>query len=358
MAKHMVELRKIIKTFDQHTVVQDLSLQIEKGEFITLLGPSGCGKTTTLRMIAGFEQPSSGEVLLDGEHMEGLPAYERNVNTVFQSYALFPHLSAYENVAFGLRVKGVAKSEVEQRVKDALRLVQLEEYAKRKPDQLSGGQKQRIAIARALVNNPKVLLLDEPLGALDQKLRKQMQVELKHLQRQLGITFVFVTHDQEEALTMSDRIAIMHQGKLVQVGTPDEIYDQPQTTFVAEFIGEMNFLPGEIVNQSSAEFVITTNGEPIRAIKQQSFQTGDSVLVAVRPERTILSTSPLDDVENHLPVQLVERIYCGLFTKTILQTSNGQTITTHEKTDEVIAAPTDQPLILNWRSSHTVVLST
>ncbi|MGC5325489.1 ABC transporter ATP-binding protein [Brevibacillus sp. SYSU BS000544] len=355
---HMVELRNIIKTFNQHTVVQDLSLQIKKGEFITLLGPSGCGKTTTLRMIAGFEQPTSGEVLLDGKHMEGLPAYERNVNTVFQSYALFPHLTAYENVAFGLRVKGTAKAEIDRRVKEILRLVQLEEYAKRKPDQLSGGQKQRIAIARALVNNPKVLLLDEPLGALDQKLRKQMQVELKHLQRQLGITFVFVTHDQEEALTMSDRIAIMHQGRLVQVGTPDEIYDQPQTTFVAGFIGEMNFLPGTVSQTSASHTIIATNGEIIHASNHHVLHIGDAVLVAVRPERTTLSTEPLADFENHLPVKLEERIYCGMFTKTILQTTNGQTISTHEKTDQLIDAPQNQPLYLNWRSAQTVVLPT
>lgn len=223
----MVQLQNIVKRFDQNTVVQNLSLNINRGEFITLLGPSGCGKTTTLRMIAGFEHPTSGHILLDGEYVQDRPAYERNVNTVFQSYALFPHLNAFENVAFGLRVKKLPKTEIDQQVKQALRLVQLEEYAKRKPDQLSGGQKQRIAIARALINNPKVLLLDEPLGALDQKLRKQMQVELKHLQKQLGITFVFVTHDQEEALTMSDRIAVMNNGVLEQVGTPNEIYDQP-----------------------------------------------------------------------------------------------------------------------------------
>lgn len=358
MAKHMVELRKIVKTFNQHTVVQDLSLQIEKGEFITLLGPSGCGKTTTLRMIAGFEQPTSGEVLLDGKHVEGLPAYERNVNTVFQNYALFPHLSAYENVAFGLRVKGIPKNEIDQRVKEVLRLVQLEDYAKRKPDQLSGGQKQRIAIARALVNNPKVLLLDEPLGALDQKLRKQMQVELKHLQRQLGITFVFVTHDQEEALTMSDRIAIMHQGKLVQVGTPDEVYDQPHTTFVAEFIGEMNFLPGTVSMTSASNTVIATNGESLHANSLRAFHIGDNVLAAVRPERTTLSTEPLANFENHLPVRLEERIYCGLFTRTILQTTNGQSISTHEKTDQLIDASRKQQLYLNWRSTQTVVLPT
>ncbi len=356
MTEEMVDLRNIVKKFDQHTVVQNLSLQIHKGEFITLLGPSGCGKTTTLRMIAGFEQPTSGEILLDGMRVEGRPAYERNVNTVFQNYALFPHLTSYENIAFGLRVKKVPRSEIDQRVRNALRLVQLEAFAQRKPDQLSGGQKQRVAIARALVNNPKVLLLDEPLGALDQKLRKQMQVELKHLQRQLGITFVFVTHDQEEALTMSDRIAVMNQGCLEQVGTPDEIYDHPQTTFVAEFIGEMNFLPGVVSHTSQAGYAVRCDNAVLRSAGSQTFSSGEHVLVAVRPERTTLSREPLPEADNHLPVRLVERIYCGLLTKTILQTANGKLFTTHEKTDGCIHAMQDEPLYVNWSSQHSVVL--
>lgn len=356
MTTPMVELKNISKTFNQHTVVQQLSLQIQPGEFITLLGPSGCGKTTTLRMIAGFEQPTSGEIVLDGERVEGQPAYARNVNTVFQSYALFPHLTAYENIAFGLRLKNTAKTEVDRRVRDALRLVQLEAYASRKPDQLSGGQKQRIAIARALVNNPKVLLLDEPLGALDQKLRKQMQVELKHLQRQLGITFIFVTHDQEEALTMSDRIAVMNQGYLEQVGTPDEIYDQPLTTFVAEFIGEMNFLSGTIERVDASSYVIQSAGASLHSVKQASFFVGDAVQVAIRPERTSLSTEPLAEMENHLAVRLIERIYCGLMTKTILQTETGQSLTTHEKTDQLVQANPSDRLYLNWKATHSVVL--
>ncbi|MGD8189665.1 ABC transporter ATP-binding protein [Brevibacillus ginsengisoli] len=356
MTLPMVELNNIFKTFNQHTVVQNLSLQIQPGEFITLLGPSGCGKTTTLRMIAGFEQPTSGEIVLNGTRVDGQPAYERNVNTVFQSYALFPHLTAYENIAFGLRLKKVAKAEVDRRVREALRLVQLESYASRKPDQLSGGQKQRIAIARALVNNPKVLLLDEPLGALDQKLRKQMQVELKHLQRQLGITFIFVTHDQEEALTMSDRIAVMNQGFLEQVGTPDEIYDQPHTTFVAEFIGEMNFLPGTIESVEATSYHINCNSTSLRSAKQRAFTIGDSVTVAIRPERTTLSTEPLADADNHLAVRLIERIYCGLMTKTILQTQSGHSITTHEKTDRIVQANPSDQLFINWNASHSVVL--
>ncbi|HET7616063.1 MAG TPA: polyamine ABC transporter ATP-binding protein, partial [Bacillales bacterium] len=240
----MVQLENLTKQFGSHTAVGNLKLNIESGEFLTLLGPSGCGKTTTLRMIAGFEKPTSGTVRIGGEEVNRVEPYKREVNTVFQSYSLFPHMNVYENVAFGLKMKKVGKQEISDRVTNALKMVQLEGFRDRSVKQLSGGQQQRIAIARAIVNNPKVLLLDEPLGALDLKLRKQMQIELKRLQQSLGITFIYVTHDQEEALTMSDRIVVMNGGEIEQIGKPKEIYERPVSRFVAGFIGETNIFEG------------------------------------------------------------------------------------------------------------------
>src|SRR5436305_3567681 len=240
-----VRLERVTKRFEETTAVDNLSLEIERGSFFALLGPSGCGKTTTLRMIGGFEEPSEGDIYLGEREVSGLPSYRRDVNTVFQSYALFPHLSIFENVAFGLRRKRVAKGEVTERVGEALELVDLGAFGKRKPNQLSGGQQQRVALARALVNRPRVLLLDEPLGALDLKLRKQMQLELKRIQHEVGITFVHVTHDQEEAMTMADQIAVMDSGHIEQLGTPTELYETPQTVFVAGFLGVSNLIDGQ-----------------------------------------------------------------------------------------------------------------
>lgn len=242
MADHIVSLIDVNKFFGSNHVIKKFNLDVEQGEFLTLLGPSGCGKTTILRMIAGFEDSSSGIIKVQGQRVEDKEAYERDVNTVFQSYALFPHMTVFDNIAYGLSVKRVPKEEIKMRVKEMLELVQLLGFEGRKPEMMSGGQKQRVAIARALINNPKVLLLDEPLGALDLKLRKQMQIELKRLQKKLNITFVYVTHDQEEAMTMSDRIAVINNGVLEQLGTPDEIYKNPKTRFVADFIGESNLL--------------------------------------------------------------------------------------------------------------------
>jgi spermidine/putrescine transport system ATP-binding protein len=292
MSDYAVELRNIWKTFggpiaggDGVHAVCDVNLGIRKGEFFTLLGPSGCGKTTTLRLIAGFELPSRGELLIQDQQMAEVPAHLRPVNTVFQSYALFPHLTVADNVGFGLAVKRVPKPERVERVRAALRLVQMETMADRRPAQLSGGQQQRVALARALVNQPAVLLLDEPFGALDLKLRKEMQLELKHMQRQLGITFVFVTHDQEEALTMSDRIAVMHKGRVLQVGDPIEIYERPTTKFGAAFIGEMNFIDARVVDRNGAT---VTLGLPDRTIElpapaAMSAQC-TAVTLAFRPE--------------------------------------------------------------------------
>jgi len=240
MSDIILQLKNVQKSFEDTEVLKGINLEIHRGEFITLLGSSGCGKTTTLRMIAGLEQPDAGCVLLEGEDITHLEPNKRNVNTVFQNYALFPHMTVEENVAYGLKIKKVPKTEIAAKVAQMLKLVQLEEYGKRKPDQLSGGQRQRIAIARAVVNEPKVLLLDEPLGALDLKLRRQMQLELKRLQKQLGITFIYITHDQEEAINMSDRIAVMNRGVLEQVGTPNEIYYRPRTAYVADFVGNSN----------------------------------------------------------------------------------------------------------------------
>ena len=257
----IVELEGVNKEYGNNHVVKDLNLNVEEGEFLTLLGSSGCGKTTTLRMIAGFEEPSSGSILVQGESIAEKEPYERDVNTVFQSYALFPHMTVYDNIAYGLKMKKVPKKEIAERVTKMMTMVQLEGFEKRYPTQLSGGQKQRVAIARALINRPRVLLLDEPLGALDLKLRKQMQLELKRLQKKLNITFIYVTHDQEEALTMSDRIAIMHEGVLDQIGTPAEIYESPKTKFVATFIGETNVFDGCITEiQQENIGVMVENG--------------------------------------------------------------------------------------------------
>ena len=276
-----VELRGVSKRFGDVLAVDDLSLDLGRGEFFTLLGPSGCGKTTTLRMIAGFEQPDAGEIRIEGEDVAGLPPYRRPTNTVFQSYALFPHLSVEANVGFGLKRKKVAKDEIAKRVRAELERVGLAAEAKRRPAQLSGGMQQRVALARALVNLPKVLLLDEPLGALDLKLRKGLQVELKRIQREVGITFVYVTHDQEEALTMSDRIAVMNRGRVEQVGSPEEVYERPATTFVAGFIGVSNLMPavvsrpGQVKLESGPEVPGNTDG----------IGPGEGCYAVVRPEK-------------------------------------------------------------------------
>ena len=282
-----VELKDVVKTFGDETAVQGLNLQIRQGEFFSILGPSGCGKTTTLRMIAGFETPTSGQLTIQGQCMNGVPAHRRSVNTVFQSYALFNHMSVWDNVAFGLKIKKVSKTELRQQVGEALTLVQMESFARRFPSQLSGGQRQRVALARALVNHPAVMLLDEPLGALDLKLRKQMQVELSNLHKRLGITFIMVTHDQEEALSLSDRIAVMKDGCIEQVGSPSEIYEHPSTAFVADFIGDTNLLSGRIQQQPLT--LVTPNGLQV-AISPASADLSklngtSSVDISIRPEK-------------------------------------------------------------------------
>ena len=279
-----VALRGIVKRFGDVAAVDHVDLDIADGEFFALLGPSGCGKTTTLRMIAGLEFPTAGSLTIFGDEVGTLPPNKRPVNTVFQSYALFPHLNVVDNVAFGMRMRKVAKAEARRRAAEALELVQLGNFANRKPAQLSGGQQQRVALARAIVNQPKVLLLDEPLAALDLKLRQGMQAELKSIQRELGITFVFVTHDQEEALTMSDRIGVMHEGKLLQVGGPEDIYERPSSRFVADFIGRSNFLPGTVAD---ADTVVLANGTRLQVPTDflAGLPVGSSVSLSIRPER-------------------------------------------------------------------------
>ena len=276
---NIIELKGISVSFDDEVVLDGTDLSIKDGEFITLLGPSGCGKTTTLRIIAGFLDPDCGEVFFDGKKINGVPPYKRQVNTIFQRYALFPHLNVYENIAFGMRVKKMPEKEIEVQVKEMLRLVNLEGFEKRKINTLSGGQQQRVAIARAIANKPKVLLLDEPLAALDLKLRKDMQKELRRMQQQLGITFIFVTHDQEEALTMSDRVVVMNEGKIQQVGTPKDIYNEPQNAFVADFIGESNIVDGIM----KKDFCVALSGHDFECL-DSGFGECEAVDVVVRPE--------------------------------------------------------------------------
>lgn len=279
MSQNIIELKNISKTYGDNTVLNNLSLNIKKNEFLTLLGPSGCGKTTTLKIIAGFESADSGELMFKNEDISSLPPYKRQVNTVFQKYALFPHMNIFDNIAFGLKFKKLPKDQIEAEVKKMLHLVALDGFEKRKVESLSGGQQQRVAIARALVNKPEILLLDEPLGALDLKLRKEMQIELKKIQKEVGITFVFVTHDQEEALTMSDTIIVMNKGIIQQMGTPEDIYNEPANAFVADFIGESNLLNGLMIKDFEVEFC----NKKFECV-DKGFEINESVDIVIRPE--------------------------------------------------------------------------
>lgn len=328
MADYAVELRNVSKRFPGPSgeivaAVKNVNMQIGDGEFFSMLGPSGCGKTTSLRMIAGFEHPTEGEVYIHGRAMGRTPAFQRPVNTVFQSYALFPHMTIGENVAFGLQMDGVAKAEIAPRVKEALTMVRLPGYENRKPKQLSGGQQQRVALARSLVKRPEVLLLDEPLGALDLKLRKEMQLELKRLQREVGITFVYVTHDQEEALTMSDRIAVMSQGITLQIGNATEIYERPNCKFVADFIGETNFLTGKIGSQQvQVATVALPGGLTVQAEAEKPVPVGTEVFVAVRPEKMHLHD--YDGCENRFTGRVSQVVYIGTDTQYDIQLPGNQ----------------------------------
>jgi spermidine/putrescine transport system ATP-binding protein len=357
-----VRLEKVAKRYGEVVAVDHIDLEVNRGEFFSLLGPSGCGKTTTLRMIGGFEQPTSGLIELQGQDVTWLAPYQRNVNTVFQNYALFPHLTIYENVAFGLRRKGVRDDEVKSRVSEMLRLVQLEGYDRRKPTQISGGQAQRVALARALINRPAVLLLDEPLGALDLKLRKQMQVELKRIQKEVGITFIYVTHDQEEAMTMSDRIAVMNRGRYEQLGDPETLYERPTTRFVAGFLGVSNLLGGTCQGTEDGKGIIRLRDDTIVHAPAAAVYGLVSVDVGVRPEKIRIhrDDDPTPAGHNHLSGVVTDASYMGVSTQYIVETTSGSRVMVYEQnitrtTKEELWARGDQ-VHLTWAPEHTFVV--
>jgi spermidine/putrescine transport system ATP-binding protein len=358
-----VRLTDVVKKFGDVYAVDHIDLDVEDGEFFSLLGPSGCGKTTTLRMIGGFEEPTSGLIELGGVDVTWLPPYRRNVNTVFQNYALFPHLTIFENVAFGLRRKGVKDSEVKSRVKAMLELVELPGFERRKPNQISGGQAQRVALARALINRPGVLLLDEPLGALDLKLRKQMQLELKRIQQEVGITFIYVTHDQEEAMTMSDRIAVMNRGRYEQLGDPESLYERPQTRFVAGFLGVSNLFPGT-VTQRDGEYatIALRDGSPVRA--QAALVNGASAVdIGVRPEKIRLHARDGQPpaAYNRLAGIVRDASYLGVSTSYIVETPDGTRLTVYEQnTERTSHGSLNRPgdaVTVSWSPDHSFVIA-
>ena len=323
MSVGQIILSSITKKFGDTVAVDDVSLQIEGGEFFSLLGPSGCGKTTTLRIIGGFVHPTAGEVFINGELMAETPPYRRPVNTVFQNYALFPHKTVAQNIAFGLQMKKMPKAEISDAIERSLDLIQLPGYGERKPNELSGGERQRVALARALINEPTILLLDEPLSALDLKLRKQMQLELKALQRKIGITFVYVTHDQGEALALSDRIAVMNEGRILQVGTPSEIYDSPQNCFVADFIGTSNFFEGTLISTDGDLVRVESNTEPTFKFvcpHSEGMPIDTPVTVMIRPERIDISAEPNPDLPNCLRGVIQDESYLGTTVQYTVQT--------------------------------------
>ncbi|MFM2098279.1 MAG: ABC transporter ATP-binding protein [Chloroflexi bacterium] len=354
-----VRLVDVTKRFGDQVAVDSITLDVSDGEFFTLLGPSGCGKTTTLRMIGGFEQPTSGLIELQGVDVTFLPAYQRDVNTVFQSYALFPHLNIYENVAFGLRRKGVSGEELKKRVGEALELVQLIGYEKRVPGQLSGGQAQRVALARALVNRPGVLLLDEPLGALDLKLRKQMGIELKRIQREVGITFIYVTHDQEEAMTMSDRIAVMNKGRYEQLAGPETLYERPATRFVAGFVGASNLLEGKIGSDGADWTVTLASGGVIRAPKTLG-EIGSGGAIGVRPEKLSLLEPGQQSKGNTLQGTVVDTSYLGVITQYVVEEKGGlRLLVSEQNLDRTTRNDTWRPgeqVTLTWKPENGFVV--
>ena len=325
MAHGEIELSKLTKQFEELTAVDGIDLHIPGGEFFSLLGPSGCGKTTTLRMIAGFERPTSGEIFLDGTDVAYTPPHQRNVNTVFQNYALFPHLNVCDNIAYGLKRAKRPKAEIRERVGKALELVQLPGYEGRQPSQLSGGQQQRVALARALVLNPAVLLLDEPLGALDAKLRKTLQIELKSLQQEVGITFLYVTHDQEEALTMSDRLAVMNGGHIEQVGAPQDVYEDPETLYVADFLGVSNLMEATIVSSGTSACQVALDGYELQTRGTDRDVTGEAKIV-IRPERIELEAHGSPSGPNRIPAMVERVIYVGSAIQVIVRGATGESL--------------------------------
>jgi spermidine/putrescine transport system ATP-binding protein len=368
VAQTDVRLERVTKRFHDVVAVDDLSLDIEHGEFFSMLGPSGCGKTTTLRMIAGFEEATSGTIYLGDADVTNRPPFKRDVNTVFQNYALFPHLNVFENVAFGLRRRRTQDAEVRRRVAEFLALVELPGYERRKPSQLSGGQQQRVALARALINHPRVLLLDEPLGALDLKLRKQMQLELKRIQTEVGITFVYVTHDQEEAMTMSDRIAVMRAGKVEQLGTAEELYERPSTAFVAGFLGVSNLLDGRVIARSNGVIEIELSGGRRMRAPAQDLPAGSSVQVGVRPEKLRLQAmtdeapaARADDGSNELLGRVSDASYVGVSTQYVVRLDEGHDVVVYTQNLDVSGVGEQhrvgQQVRLSWLPKHTFVIA-
>jgi len=364
-----VQLCKVFKVFGNDTAVRGVDLSIRRGEFFSILGPSGCGKTTTLRLIAGFEDPTAGSILIRGQSMAHVPPHRRPVNTVFQSYALFNHMTVWDNIAFGLRIQRQSRSMVSERVNEALRLVKMEAFARRYPMQLSGGQQQRVALARALVNRPAVVLLDEPLGALDLKLRKEMQVELSTLHQQLGVTFVMVTHDQEEALSLSDRIAVMHEGQIAQIGTPSEIYDFPKTPFVADFIGDTNLFRGRLEplghaprssTQMSAHRVVTDQGLTILVRSPDAWDAADSprqVVVSIRPEKIQVSLSPPKAKVNCFVGQLKNVMYLGTHVHYLIELQSGDQLKIMRPSQPSDRPELHTPIYAYWNEADCLVLA-
>jgi spermidine/putrescine transport system ATP-binding protein len=358
MPTGQITLTSVTKRFGDTVAVDNVSLQIEGGEFFSLLGPSGCGKSTTLGIIGGFVYPTTGEVFINGKLMAETPPYRRPVNTVFQNYALFPHKTVAQNIAFGLQMKKVPKAEISEAVERSLDLIQLPGYSDRKPSELSGGERQRVALARALINEPTILLLDEPLSALDLKLRKQMQLELKALQRKVSITFVYVTHDQGEALALSDRIAVINDGKILQVGTPSEIYDSPENRFVADFIGTSNFLEGTLISEN--EIALTTE-PPLKIVNapNNDLPLNTTVTVAIRPERFNLRATPTPDAQNFLCGVIQDESYLGTTLQYTVQTDYPTPLIAHQQNTGAKDTPCFQrgdTVYLQWTPENAIVL--
>ena len=349
-----VELSAVTKRFGEFIAVDDLTLDIYEGEFFSLLGPSGCGKTTTLRMIAGFEEPTEGDISVGGDPMRRVPPYRRPVNTVFQSYAIFPHLNVFDNVAFGLRRSGVKGEELHKRVTDACEMVQLSGFEKRKPSMLSGGQQQRVALARALVNHPEVLLLDEPLGALDLKLRKEMQLYLKNLQHEVGITFIYVTHDQEEALTMSDRIAVMNEGRVQQVADPPTLYELPRNRFVSDFIGQTNVFSGTVESVSGKRITLSTPSGKVEATAREAeVEVGAEAHAAVRPEKVRFGS----EGDNVSTARIQQLVYLGVSTQYIAELPDGEKLVLYQQNSREDANPEiGEEVPVAWDARNCLIL--
>ncbi|WP_027359855.1 spermidine/putrescine ABC transporter ATP-binding protein PotA [Desulforegula conservatrix] len=360
MQKPVVSLKNITKTYDNtEMVLHDISLDIYPGEFLTLLGPSGCGKTTILRLIAGLESCESGDIYINGKRVNGIPANKRDVNTVFQSYALFPHMSVFQNIAFGLELKKIPKNEINEKVQAILELVKLDGLENRNIQQLSGGQQQRVAMARAIVNKPLILLLDEPMSALDYKLRRTMQIELKHLHRKLGITFIFVTHDQEEALTMSDRVLVMNQGKIEQSGTPKEIYENPANMFVAKFVGEINVFDGRVIGTKGDRMAVTAEDMTFDCPNTKSFTPNQKIKMLLRPEDIKVSRASIKPATPFWRGRVEELIYKGTTVDLVVNLESGHKINITEffnEDSEDIYYTTGERVNLTWINGWEVIL--